>query len=633
MVAMSVPRLLICVFLVWTATVCIAQEPQKFSGPRTELLTMNGGKPNLSATGEGIASYKSDEIYQRGKMTVRLLKPAEMKFKLELPVGYSLFNDLIYVIETDISFVGPSDITFNLPSARTKETFAQLRILYPEIDLAEPKVPRWTDITFDAESPDVQRWLSETAIKQRLPDLKSRTLHAFTEDSPLCFLVALRDPTKARNKLAADLELTGNASPQVTEGQSVTYELKIRNVGPDTATGIRLHADPSFSFVSVESSEGKCSMAGQNVYCKIPSLEKDRSVDIKIVEQCAWNSHFPNAPPGYEKPTSEVRKYITVGSTERDPDFENNNLDLTTEVFPDQNKGPVIEVVSPTLFQLFKGPDASVPIRFKATDPDGFVKKVELLDSENGKRLGEPTPLSDGEYELIYKNVGFGSRLVIIVATDNLGRVAFANVPQFFVNGPAQVEIINPKPGSLLNRADGDVSVTIHASSPSSQIKKVSLDAWNSDATAIGNDNYVVKVKSCARKCRLQAIAIDDKGIETRSEYVEFTISMAPTTNLSWFDGEYLQDFEPGKALKVNEVRLVGSADYEERMFAADIAKIDIFVDGRLICTDNEPGVPNSEFECIWRPAPGRYKLQAIATDVDGGKGKSEVIEVVIERP
>src|SRR5689334_13670154 len=101
MIAM-VPRLLpIGLLLLWTVTVSLAQEPQKSSGPNIELLTMNGGKPTLSATGEGIASYKNDEIYQRGKMTVRLLKPEEMQFKIELPYGYSPLNNLIYVVETD----------------------------------------------------------------------------------------------------------------------------------------------------------------------------------------------------------------------------------------------------------------------------------------------------------------------------------------------------------------------------------------------------------------------------------------------------------------------------------------------------------------------------------------------------
>ncbi|HEU4433113.1 MAG TPA: DUF11 domain-containing protein, partial [Pyrinomonadaceae bacterium] len=400
--------LLLLVLLLSAAVVSPAQEPDKSSGPNIELLTMNGGKPNLSASGEGITSYKNDEIYQRGKMSVRLLKPEEVKFTVELPIGYTLFNNLIYVVETDISFAGLSDITFNLPSARTKETFAQLRILFPEVDYSDPKVPRWNDITLDDESEEAQRFLTETAIKQRLPDFKSRTLHGFVQYSPTILLVALRDPAKVRNKLTADLQITGSVQSQVTEGQRVTYELKITNAGPDTATGIRLHAERGFSFVSVEASDGKCNMMAGNIECKIPTLEKGRSVDIKIVEQCEWGPHY-DLPPGTDAPgASQVSKFITVGATERDLAQDDNDLWLTTQVFPDPNKGPVIEILSPTNSQLFSGPNATVPIRFKASDPDGFIKKVELFDMDHGKSLGEATLQSEGQYELIYKEVGFG---------------------------------------------------------------------------------------------------------------------------------------------------------------------------------------------------------------------------------
>jgi len=85
MLAMFPRLLLIGILLLWTVGVLPAQESEKSPGPRIELLTMNGGKPNLSATGEGISSYKNEEIYQRGKMTVRLHKPEEVNFKIELP--------------------------------------------------------------------------------------------------------------------------------------------------------------------------------------------------------------------------------------------------------------------------------------------------------------------------------------------------------------------------------------------------------------------------------------------------------------------------------------------------------------------------------------------------------------------
>ena len=72
---------------------------------------------------------------------------------------------------------------------------------------------------------------------------------------------------------------------------------------------------------------------------------------------------------------------------------------------------------------------------------------------------------------------------------------------------------------------------------------------------------------------------------------------------------------------------------HENQMYAADIRKIEILIDGKVVCTDNDPQDPGLNTDCVWTPAPGRYKLQAVATDVDGAVGKSEVIEVVIERP
>jgi hypothetical protein len=140
-------------------------------------------------------------------------------------------------------------------------------------------------------------------------------------------------------------------------------------------------------------------------------------------------------------------------------------------VFPDSNKAPIIEILSSTLFQQFPGPKAAVPIRFKASDPDGFIKKLELLTHSMApvppKSLGEPTLQSEGEYELIYRDAPFGRNWFRIVATDNLGRVETLDAPEFFINGTSKVEIINPKAGDKLGFVDGEFSVTIHATNPS----------------------------------------------------------------------------------------------------------------------------------------------------------------------
>src|SRR5262249_40020509 len=152
---------------------------------------------------------------------------------------------------------------------------------------------------------------------------------------------------------------------------------------------------------------------------------------------------------------------------------------------------------------------------------------------------------------------------------------------------------------------------------------------WNSDATAVGNDNYVVKVKNCMRKCRLQATATDDQGVESRSDFVEFRISSVPTTTLYWYDGEYIHEIEPGQSLKGNEIKLHASGAHDDTFNEAPIVKAEIFVNNALVCTIDETKRAWYEYDCVLRPSPGRYKLHAITTDEDGAKGKSEVIEVV----
>ena len=624
-----------CVVIL-TGQTSSGQEKRRDPGPRTELLTMSGSTPNLSPTGEGITSYKIGDLYNRGSTRITLVKPADAPFKIELPIGYTLFNDLLYRVETNAVFTGPTDVTFSLPSALTKETFAQLRILYAQLDYADPQVPRWIDAT--AEEAFLGRegfWPTEADLKERWRDFNTRTLHAITpEDEPLVLVVTVKDSTKSRERLTADLEITGTAPTQVTEGQSITYELKVTNKGPDAASAISLHAQPTLSFVSVDASIGKCSMSAQNVYCKFPMLEKGRTIDVKIVERCPWGPNVPLAP-GNEKQTANVYKSIMVGATEQDPVGENNQMFLTAEVFFDPNKGPEIELLIPTRFQIFPGPSATVPVRFKASDPDGFIKKLELfthnLEPVEPKSLGEPTLLSEGEYELVYKGAPFGSNWVTIQATDNLGRVATSDSIEFFVNGTAKVEITSPKAGSKLNLADGEFAVTIHSTSPSSRLKKVSLSIPNTDARAIGNDDYVVKLKYCVRRCQLQAIVIDENGVETRSKELELTVMEPPRAQLRWFDGKYSREFQAGKPFKDGVVILLPQARHEN-IQEAKIAKLEVFANGERVCAENSPAAGFGE-RCFWKPTPGKYKLQTVATDEDGAVGKSEVIEVIIDRP
>lgn len=97
---------------------------------------------------------------------------------------------------------------------------------------------------------------------------------------------------------------------------------------------------------------------------------------------------------------------------------------------------------------------------------------------------------------------------------------------------------------------------------------------------APSHDDYVFKLKNCRRPCRLQAIAIDQNGVETRSEFVEFTILNPPATRLFWSDGESLRDFDTSKPMKVSELMLVGAGEREE-FFGADVKKVENFCEWR----------------------------------------------------
>jgi hypothetical protein len=609
----------------------LAQETAESSAPRIDILTMNGSKPSLSPAGEGISYYKIGDLFERGTTQV---KPFDGSFKIELPVGYTLFKTLAYIVESTAVFTGPCDIEFVVPSTLTKESFDKLRILYAEYDEVDPEKPKWVDITLDDSISDrLKEFISPSEIRSRQPNFKARTIHAFTEWTPKVLVVALRDTSKTREMFTADLIVSGTAAPQVTEGRVFTTNLKVTNLGPATATSIVLSVDETRELVSATSTQGTCRQSAQSVYCKFPSLEPNQSIQIKIVQKCPW---FGGVSSASEGATSHpiLRKVIDVEATEKDPLENNNQIQLGTELFFDSNKGPVVESLGPEQFEVFPGPAASVPMRVKASDPDGLVSKVEFF--EEGQLIGAGSLKAENEYELLYRNVPFGRHITAVKVTDNLGRETSLRMPDFFVNGLANVEITNPRPGGKVKREDGDILITIHATHPSLPLKQVSLNVWGTDATPIGNDDYLVHLKFCTRKCRLQARAIDQNGVETKSQFSEFVLTESPETTLQWFDGEYIQQFDSQTEFKVNELVLVGEAQYKSVSSEAALSKMEYFVDGNLICTkgEQEGGFFDSSKGCIWKiPSSGQYKLQAVATDEDGMVGRSRVVEVTIQKP
>lgn len=73
-----------------------------------------------------------------------------------------------------------------------------------------------------------------------------------------------------------DLKVTKTASAgTVNVGETITYTIKVENLGPETATGVTItdSLPKEVDFVSATSTQGTCAPQGQKVICSIGTLE------------------------------------------------------------------------------------------------------------------------------------------------------------------------------------------------------------------------------------------------------------------------------------------------------------------------------------------------------------------------
>jgi hypothetical protein len=338
-----------------SAVVCAqVGSSQPSEPPKVDLLRLDGSTPNLSANGEGIVSYKTDGLFKRGVTRVR---PFDLDFKIELPTGYTIFNNLAYIVESTAVIDSPNDLEFRVPSASRREQFDQLRILYAAYDEAEPQKPRWTDVTVGG-SLYARQNLSKPEYEKRLPDFNTHTLHAFTEDKPVWLVVAIKDSKLARDNFRADLSVAVTAPETVMEGRDIKQVFVVTNNGPDAATAVSFQGSVDPEFAAVTQSQGVCRWYAHSIYCNLGTLQKGESATITNEGNCDWDL-FSDTGPAERWQSASAYVY----SREIDPDAVNNDKSINTKVIKDPNKAPTVEIVSPTPDQFFVGP--KVPMKLQ----------------------------------------------------------------------------------------------------------------------------------------------------------------------------------------------------------------------------------------------------------------------------
>lgn len=643
----TIPKLLqvmLALFFLYGSQVCPAQEnpiPKDFA-VSVELLTMNGSKPDLTADGVGIISYKTTDLFKRGITRVR---PFDLNLKIELPTGYTLFNNLAYVVSSEAVFSGPNDITFRVPAGTAKESFENLRILVAERDNAAPEKQRWLDVTLlPSVAGEFKSYISKADFEGRLADFKTRTLHALLERDPGVLVVALKDPKAARDSFVADLQVKASAIPEsVIEGREIQFSFEITNNGPDTATTVSFESQIDPLFISLSQTQGTCRYEAQNIYCNLGELAKGAKATVIFRGKCRWGFFSEGKPTQSGMfPASPM-----VRSPEGDPNVENNFQLLAATVEPDPNQPPVVAIVKPKDQEFFVGPDASVAIVVNAKDKDGGVSKVELFDQ--GISIGVGKLTAPNTYELIYRNVAFGRHWLKALVTDNQGRPQESQFADFIVNGPVQLQIIEPKPNFVMVPPHDLLPVRLTATNPKGSVKEVSVQVYQigggqsaQAARLVGKDEYVAEFKDLASlcflgECHIVAVAKDNAGLETTSSTIFFKLHHAATVDLRFVKEETAYTIEDGAEFDSNSPITLSA--YAEQGLEVGTVKVDFYVDGVLFATekselDESKRYPWRSFHTTWKPRPGTYTLAATALDSYGVVGKSTPVRVVIkERP
>ena len=594
---------------------------------RVELLTIDGGKPELGPDGEGIISFTTDDIFKRGKTHV---KPFDNSFKVELPVGYTLYHNLAYLIDSDAVFSGLNDFTFKLPAATTRDVFENLRILYAAGDEAEPNKPRWVDATVARPyQGNLKDYLSKAAFEKRLPDFTTRTYHAVTQDNARMLVVALMDPSKVRARFVADLTVAATPNLKaVMEGRPIDYTFKVTNNGPDSATSVSFRSYVVPDLISLEQSQGVCRWYAHNIYCNLGDIPRGHSATITFHGRCVWNFYIDDRP----RQSGGMDVEPSVSAAESDPNYENSNARATAAVVKDPNKPPVVQFLSPTREQLIAGPEPTVKVVVKASDPDGKIGRIDLWD-EHGL-VGNPKPVSPDTYELDLANVSYGRHILEVIAEDDRGRPSYPDLINFFVNGQAKIEILNPVPNQTLIGPIKDLPVKIRVTDSVRPIKKVTVNngtEWEAQPSGREGE-YSATLESKSGLNVLFVDAIDDAGVHTLTSPIQLKVTVPPLVALRYVEGQIAKEVTNDIVLKSPITLAIYdvNAGYPEH---PAIAKLELFANQKLICSyvNSDDRKTNFDFHnCGWSPAPGDYTITAVATDSDGATGKLTPIRIKV---
>lgn len=287
------------------------------------------------------------------------------------------------------------------------------------------------------------------------------------------------------------------------------------------------------------------------------------------------------------------------------------NVSASVNVFV-SNSPPVVNLISPTNGAGFIEGDV-IPVDIQATDPDGVVTSVVLLETTNVL-----TQFTNAPFRFAWSNVFAGTYSLSAQATDDQGAVTTsATVTVTMVtNQPPSVAIVTPTNGQGF-AAPIDLPVLVTASDPDGHVARTELRV-DGALLAQTNGSPLSMVWSNAPKGphMLSALAVDDRNSTNVAESVTIEITNAPpvVNLLSPTNGAM---FIEGDVITMSAV----GSDPD-----GVIAWVDLFAGTNLLAS-----LTNAPYMFAWSNAlAGVYSLTALAVDDEGAQTTSAAITITM---
>jgi uncharacterized repeat protein (TIGR01451 family) len=129
---------------------------------------------------------------------------------------------------------------------------------------------------------------------------------------------------------SADLKITKTDSPDpVTVGSTLTYTIRVENLGPDVATGVTVtdQLPKEVDFVSATTTSGKCKRKGRKVTCDIGNIGTVAGVNYGASTSSTMTLAVIPRQAGTITNTASVK-----GDQKKDPVASNDKATTTTQV-------------------------------------------------------------------------------------------------------------------------------------------------------------------------------------------------------------------------------------------------------------------------------------------------------------